>query len=187
MSEARERRVAGPPSRPLRFVGDEAAEALAAPVAWPLDLSLRTKTVIALIGCIAFAATLAFHNLGARGIFSPAEARYSLIARQMVESGDWVQPRLNEVRYDEKPPLLYWTIAAAYRWLGQSDFTSRLPSALAYVATSGLTFWIAYDLVGASVAPLAALVYATSVGTFLFGRFVFTDTVLIACTTLSLR
>jgi 4-amino-4-deoxy-L-arabinose transferase-like glycosyltransferase len=186
VTEARKRRAAATPARQLRFVGDEAAEPFAAPVAWPLDLSLRTKTRVALIGCAALAATLAFHRLEARGIFSPAEARYALIARQMVESGDWIQPRLNDVRYDEKPPLLYWTIATAYRWLGQSDFTSRLPSALGYVATTALTFWIASDLVGASVAPLAALVYATSVGTFLFGRFVFTDTLLIACTTLSL-
>jgi 4-amino-4-deoxy-L-arabinose transferase-like glycosyltransferase len=144
------------------------------------------KTAAALVGSVLFAAALAFPMLDARGIFSPAEARYALIAREMVESGDWVQPRLNHVRYDEKPPLLYWAIAAAYAALGPSDFSARLPSAAAYVGTAALTFGIARELLGPSAAPLAALVYATSIGTFLFGRFVFTDTLLVFCTTLSL-
>jgi 4-amino-4-deoxy-L-arabinose transferase-like glycosyltransferase len=153
---------------------------------WPFELSLDAKTLIALAGSSLLAALLAFHMLGARGIFSPAEARYALIAQGMAESGDWIQPRLNHVRYDEKPPLLYWAIAASYHFLGQSDFASRVPSAVAYVGTAAITFGIAYELLGPSAAPLAALVYITSVGTFLFGRFVFTDTLLIFCTTLSL-
>jgi Dolichyl-phosphate-mannose-protein mannosyltransferase len=155
-------------------------------IEWSLDLPAKAKTAIALTGCVLLAAALAFHQLGTRGIFSPAEARYSLIAREMVDSGDWIQPRLNHVRYDEKPPLLYWAIAASYWWFGPSDFASRVPSALAFVGTAALTFGIAYELVGSSAAPLAALVYMTSVGTFLFGRFVFTDTLLVFCTTLSL-
>jgi Dolichyl-phosphate-mannose-protein mannosyltransferase len=155
-------------------------------IEWFLDLPAGAKTAIALTGCVLLAAALAFHQLGKRGIFSPAEARYSLIAREMVDSGDWVQPRLNHVRYDEKPPLLYWAIAASYRWFGPTDFASRVPSALAFVGTAALTFGIAYELVGSAAAPLAALVYVTSVGAFLFGRFVFTDTLLVFCTTLSL-
>ncbi|HSD11109.1 MAG TPA: glycosyltransferase family 39 protein [Candidatus Binatia bacterium] len=155
-------------------------------LAWGLDVPVGAKTAIALLGCALLATMLAFYQLGARGIFSPAEARYALIAREMIESGDWIQPRFNHVRYDEKPPLLYWAIAASYRWLGPGDFASRVPSALAFVGTAALTFAIAYELAGATVAPLAALVYTTSVGTFLFGRFVFTDTLLVFSTTLSL-
>jgi hypothetical protein len=165
----------------------DGARSLPAILEWPLDLSVGAKTAIALIGCMLLAAVLAFHLLGARGIFSPAEARYCLIAREMIESGDWIQPRFNHVRYDEKPPLLYWAIAASYRWLGPSDFASRVPSALAFVGTAALTFAIAYELAGPAAAPLAALIYTTSVGTFLFGRFVFTDTLLVFSTTLSLH
>lgn len=150
------------------------------------DLSPRAKTAVAFFGCIALAATLGLHALGARGLFSPAEARYALIAREMAEGGDWIQPTLNHVRYYEKPPLLYWAIAASYRRFGESEVTSRLPSALAYVGTCGLTFAIAGTLLGAPAAPFAALIYATSIGTFLFGRFVFTDTLLVFCLTLSL-
>ena len=167
-------------------VGAEAPDVLPNLGGWPLDLSAPATRALALAGCTLLAAVLAFAELGERGIFSPAEARYSLIAREMLESGDWIQPRLNHVRYDEKPPLLYWAIAASYRWLGVSDFASRVPSALAFVGTAALTFGLAEELLGSPAAPLAALVYATSVGTFVFGRFVFTDTVLVFSTTLSL-
>ena len=167
-------------------LGPQTVETLSGTLSWSFELSLGTRTLLVLLGCLAVAALLGFHALGARGIFSPAEARYSLIAREMVESGDWIQPRLNHVRYDEKPPLLYWAIAAGYAWFGQSEVSSRLPSAISYLATTALTFGIAYELAGAVVAPLAALVYATSVGTFLFGRFVFTDTLLVFSTTLAL-
>jgi hypothetical protein len=169
-----------------RILTRESAQALPTALPWPLELSLGVRTGLALFGCVALACVLGFHALGARAIFSPAEARYSLIAREMVESGDWIQPRLNHVRYDEKPPLLYWAIGASYGWLGGSELSSRVPSALAYVATTALTFGIAYELVGPAVAPLAALVYATSVGAFLFGRFVFTDSLLVFATTLAL-
>ena len=132
------------------------------------------------------AAVLAFSGLGARPLISPAEARYALIAREMVESGDWIQPHFNHARFYEKPPLTYWCVAASYHLFGFTEFASRLPSALAYVGTVLPTFPLALELVGSGTAPLAALIYATSLGPFLFGRFLFTDTLLVFCLSVSL-
>ncbi|HEY2797837.1 MAG TPA: glycosyltransferase family 39 protein [Thermoanaerobaculia bacterium] len=139
-----------------------------------------------LAGCAAFAAVLAFSDLGARPLISPAEARYALVAREMAESGDWIQPRFNHVRFYEKPPLTFWCVGASYRLFGFTEFASRLPSALAYVGTTALTVLLALELLGAGTAPLAGLIFATSLGPFLFGRFLFTDTMLVFCLTLSL-
>jgi hypothetical protein len=133
----------------------------------------------ALAGCLLLAAALAFHDLGGRPLYSPAEARYALIALEMMESGDCIQPRLNQVRYYEKPPLLYWSTALSYFFLGANDLAARVPSALAYVATTATTFLLAAELLGRSAGPLAALIYATSAGPFLFGRFLFADTLLV--------
>jgi hypothetical protein len=138
------------------------------------------------VGCALLTAILAFSDLGARPLISPAEARYGLVAREMAESGDWIQPRFNHVRFYEKPPLTYWCVGAAYRVLGFTEVASRLPSALAYIGTTVLVFLLAVELVGTGTAPLAGLIYATSLGPFLFGRFLFTDTLLVFFLSLSL-
>ncbi|HYK10317.1 MAG TPA: glycosyltransferase family 39 protein [Gemmatimonadales bacterium] len=142
--------------------------------------------LLALSGCVLFSAALAFTALGTRPLVSPGEARYALIAREMLESGDWIQPRLNRVRYYEKPPLLYWCVAFAYRLFGQNEMASRLPSAAAYVATVAVTFFLARELLGGSAAPLAALIFATSPGPFLYGRFLSTETLFVLWLTVSL-
>ena len=146
----------------------------------------RPTLFVSLAGCVLLAAVLAFSGLGARPLISPAEARYALVAREMLESGDWIQPHFNHVRYDEKPPLTYWCVAASYRLFGFTEFASRLPSALAYIGTVLVTFLLASELVGNGTAPLAALIYATSLGPFLFGRFLFTDTLLVFWLSVSL-
>ncbi|MEP6995331.1 MAG: glycosyltransferase family 39 protein [Acidobacteriota bacterium] len=141
---------------------------------------------VALAGCALLSAVLAFSDLGARPLMSPAEARYAMVAREMLESGDWIQPRLNHVRFYEKPPLTFWCVGNAYRLFGFTEFASRLPSALAYIGTVVLTFLLALELLGTGTAPLAALIYATSLGPFLFGRFLFTDTLLVFCSGIAL-
>ncbi len=146
----------------------------------------RPTLFVSLAGCVLLPAVLAFSGLGARPLISPAEARYALVAREMLESGDWIQPHFNHVRYDEKPPLTYWCVAASCRLFGFTEFASRLPSALAYIGTVLVTFLLASELVGNGAAPLAALIYATSLGPFLFGRFLFTDTLLVFWLSVSL-
>ena len=115
-------------------------------------LGPRQSLFVALAGCMLLASVLAFSGLGTRPLISPAEARYALIAREMLESGDWIQPHFNHVRYDEKPPLTYWCVAISYRFFGFTEFASRLPSALAYVGTVLATFLLALELVGSGTA-----------------------------------
>src|SRR5262249_26038620 len=99
--DASQRRALPVPVEDLRAIDRPAS--LPTVIEWPFDLSVEAKTASALFACLLLAAVMAFHLLGERGIFSPAEARYCLIAREMIESQDWIQPRFNHVRYDEKP------------------------------------------------------------------------------------
>ena len=55
-----------------------------------------------------------------RPIAVPDEGRYGEIGRWMLVSGDWITPRLNGIKYFEKPPLQYWMTASAYQVLGQN-------------------------------------------------------------------
>jgi 4-amino-4-deoxy-L-arabinose transferase-like glycosyltransferase len=73
-------------------------------------------------------------NLPLRPLFDPDEGRYAEIPREMVTSGDWVSPTLNDLKYFEKPPLQYWATAILYSVCGVHQWTARLwAAALAFL------------------------------------------------------
>ncbi len=113
---------------------------------------------------LALIATLAwFATLDARRLQHPDEGRYAEIAREMAASGDWVTPRLNDLKYFEKPPLQYWVGAATFDTLGVAEWTARLPTAVAgflAVIAVGLT---AARLAGPDAGVFAALALAGTV------------------------
>lgn len=71
-----------------------------------------------------------FGTIDYRRLINPDEGRYAEIPREMVASGDWLTPRLNGLKYFEKPPLQYWATAATYTLFGEHHWTARLWPAL---------------------------------------------------------
>ena len=116
-----------------------------------------------------------FHNLGAIGLVAPDEPRYAWIARDMQETGDWVTPRLYGKPWFEKPPLYYWGAALSFKFLGVSETSARLPSAIsALLATLSLA-WLALRLCGAETARWLLLLLPTTVGMIGFSHAAATD------------
>src|SRR5436305_4856700 len=107
-------------------------------------------------------AVLCLPNLGAPSLWDIDEGNNSQCAREMLASGNWIVPTFNyEWRYD-KPALLYWLQATAYRLFGVNEFAARLPSALAALGTLLVAYELGRRLFDATSALLAGLVLASA-------------------------
>jgi len=117
-------------------------------------------------------------------LFSPpllddADSVHAEAAREMLVSGDWVTLHANGIRYLEKAPLLYWTMAASFRLFGVGQTQARLPLALSSLALFLSTFVLGKRLFHSAPAGFyAALALETSIGIFLFTRILIPDEML---------
>ncbi len=93
-----------------------------------------------------------------RPLLEPDEGRYSEIPREMLISGDWVTPRLNEIVYFEKPPLQYWGTAVAYKLFGLHELTARLWSLAFTLLALPLVYAVTRRLHASREAGLAATI-----------------------------
>ena len=116
-------------------------------------------------------ATLWFSTLGYRKVINPDEGRYAEISREMVTTGDWLTPRLNGIKYFEKPALQYWATAAAYEVLGPTEFAARLWAGLCGFAGVLFAWFTARKLWGERVALITAMLLASSVWWLSNGHF----------------
>ena len=119
-----------------------------------------------------------FFNLGKYSLKEPDEGRYAEIPREMVEQGDYLVPHFNYVRYFEKPPLLYWIVAGSYKIGGVSEWSFRLPNALAGLFCTLVVFWAGRRWYSAEAGLLSAIVLMSSFGYFASTRIVTTDLLL---------
>jgi 4-amino-4-deoxy-L-arabinose transferase-like glycosyltransferase len=111
-----------------------------------------------------------FSNLEYRKLVNPDEGRYAEIPREMVASGDWTTPRLNDIKYFEKPALQYWATATAYTLFGEHQWTARLWSALTGFLGVLMVFFTGRRLFGATAGWYAALVLGSSLLWVLIGH-----------------
>jgi len=111
-----------------------------------------------------------FSNLEYRKLVNPDEGRYAEIPREMVASGDWTTPRLNDIKYFEKPALQYWATAAAYTVFGEHHWTARLWSALTGFLGVLMVFYTGRRLFGGETGWNSALVLASSLLYVLIGH-----------------
>jgi hypothetical protein len=150
--------------------GEEDRDYLRAPKLSRLGTE-RWGLVLLLIG-VGF---LYLFRLGRVALYDDDESLYAEICREMLVLKNWSTPHLNFIPYLEKPPLLYWLNAMAFKVLGLSEFSARLPTALAAIAGVGCVYGIGRDLWGRQSGLAAGAVLATSFGYFVFGRMMMPD------------
>jgi 4-amino-4-deoxy-L-arabinose transferase-like glycosyltransferase len=144
----------------------------------PTSEIARTSTAARIGWAILILATLYvcyFSHLGAIGFVGPDEPRYAWIARDMVETGDWVTPRLYGRPWFEKPVLYYWGAALCFKLFGVSEAAARLPSAISALLATLALAWLALRLYGAETARWLLLLLPTTVGMIGFSHAAATD------------
>lgn len=124
----------------------------------PSRTGLISRKSCALGGLLFIVLLVWFSNLEYRHLVKTDEGRYAEISREMVQSGDWLTPRLNGLKYFEKPPLQYWMTAAAYTVFGEHQWTSRLWAALTGLGGIVLIFFAGRRLFGPEAGLYGALV-----------------------------
>lgn len=118
------------------------------------------KSRVLWFSLIVIAILLWFATLSIRPLYEPDEGRYAEVAREMFVSGDWATPRLNGVKFFDKPPLQYWATAAAFAVFGVSEWSARLWSSLIGASAILVAGWSATALFGRRVGLTSTLVLA---------------------------
>jgi 4-amino-4-deoxy-L-arabinose transferase-like glycosyltransferase len=130
---------------------------------------------------VLLAAVLVLPPVGHRFILTSHEARFAIIAQDMMNRHVWFDAEVRRLPYRNKPPLHPWSIVAGSWWQGQvTEWSARLPSALATVATVLGTFLLADRLFGRRAGLWAALVMATAYGVFAHSQMILPDVPMIA-------
>jgi 4-amino-4-deoxy-L-arabinose transferase-like glycosyltransferase len=96
-------------------------------------------------------------GIGLRDPWPADEPRFVLVAKQMVESGDWMFPHRGNELYPDKPPMYMWLLAASYSVVGDWRIAFLLPSLLAALGTLVVVYDFARRLGTRRAAALAVL------------------------------
>jgi 4-amino-4-deoxy-L-arabinose transferase-like glycosyltransferase len=130
---------------------------------------------------LVIAALLFFLPVGRRVIHTSDEARFGILAQDIVEEGRWILPRLRGGVYLNKPPLYFWSIALLSLPVGRvTELTAQLPSAIAALLGVLGVGLIGTKLWDRAAGVAAALVLATSAGYFYSAHLVLPDMMLTA-------
>lgn len=116
----------------------------------------------------------------AAGMFSPpllddVDTIHAEAAREMLMRHDWVTMYTNGLRYLEKAPLMYWSLAASYKLFGISDWSTRLPLMLGFLALVLATYRLGSFAFGERGGFYSGLALVTSIGPYIFTRFLIPD------------
>lgn len=135
--------------------------------------AFRQVATLLLICLVAF-----WWRLGHLGLIDPDEPFYSQTCHEMVQSGDWLTPKIYDQPQFEKPILYYWLVAASYKIFGENELAGRIPSAVPATLAVLAVYWFGLQVFNRRSAFLSAVILATGVEYCLMARLMLTDILL---------
>ncbi len=129
-----------------------------------------------LIFCLLSGYMVLFFHLGSMPFFGADEPRYARIGQEMLESGNFITPTLDQRPWLEKPPFLYWMESASYALFGISEGSARLPNALLTLLAALGIGYLGWRITGeAWCGVFSYMVLISSYFFVIFGRAASTD------------
>ena len=107
-----------------------------------------------------------------RPLAVPDEGRYGEVGRWMLQSGDWLTPRLNGIPFFHKPPLLYWLQAMSLATFGVNAWALRLVPALHAGLMLAALYLSARTVASEQIARRAAIMLGTSLTVLIGGQYI---------------
>lgn len=127
----------------------------------------RTPAVQVAVLLSLLAALLTLCWIGGRPFSTRGEPREALVIQGMLATGDWVSPPAYGGAVPSKPPFMHWLAASASLVGGEvTEFTARLPSALAFTLFLPWYYLFVARRRGQDEALLASIILATSIEWF---------------------
>jgi 4-amino-4-deoxy-L-arabinose transferase-like glycosyltransferase len=114
-------------------------------------------------------------GLSKPALLDDADTVHAEAAREMLLRHNWVTLYVNGVRYLEKAPLMYWSVAASYKLFGVNEWSTRFPLMLGVLGMILATYGLGRRAFGAAGGFDSGLVLATALGPYLFTRFLIPD------------
>src|SRR6266542_1618744 len=143
---------------------------------------IRYQLIVVLVSALIFFGCV----ISPPSLMDDVDAVQAQIARNMLQSGDWVTARLDGVAYLEKSPLNYWLMAISLAPFGVHDWAAPLPIAISAVLLCWIVTRVGMWAFHARAGLYAGLSLATCAGLFLFTRILIPDILLTLAITLSM-
>ena len=141
-------------------------------------LRLNRSSALFLI-VIAAAAIVLFYRLGDPALKNWDESIYAEVAKEILQSRDWITLHWQHTNWFEKPPLTFWIMAGFFRVFGVSESSARAVSALAGVGLVAVVYGIGKRQRGPVCGLIAALILLTTFQFVQMSRLVNTDVLVV--------
>jgi 4-amino-4-deoxy-L-arabinose transferase-like glycosyltransferase len=130
----------------------------------------KQLAILFVLGLVLF-----FAGNAAIAITDPVESNYTLTAKEMLASGDYISPRIYGNYWYDKPVFFYWELIAAFQMFGINEFAARFFPAVFGIIGLFMTYGFARKIYDAKTGFFSALILATSFEYWLISKTVITD------------
>ncbi len=114
------------------------------------------------------------------------EGRRVLPAVTMLQTGNYIVPKVGSEPYLRKPPLVNWLVAGSFKIFGaRNEWTARLPSVLCVLAVALAFVGIARRSLGPNGSLAAAMIWLTNFGLLEKGRMIEIEALYVSLTALA--